>query len=69
MRGRMARRAWRYEKKLDKEKGGVLARRCWEEIKERGRERGWSEWEEERKGFLRRGGTERDGGEKREGRV
>lgn len=57
MRGRMARRAWRYEKKLDKEKGGVLARRCWEEIKERGRERGWSEWEEERKGFFEKRGN------------
>lgn len=44
MRGRMARRAWEYEKRLEEEKGGVLVRRCWEEIKERGiRERGWSE--------------------------
>lgn len=53
MRGRMARRAWGYEKRLKEGKGGVLARRCWEEIKERGiREGGRSEWEKERKSFF-----------------
>lgn len=44
-------------KRLKEGKGEVLARRCWEEIKERGiREEGRSEWEKERKSFFEKRG-------------
>jgi len=52
LKGRAGRRAWEFEKRLEQGMGNELARRCWEEIKERGRkERKSSDWERE-KGFL-----------------
>lgn len=53
MRGRTGMRAWGYERKLRKGKGGELARLCWEEMRERARERKViGEWEKERRGFY-----------------
>jgi len=47
------RRAWGYEKELEQGRGNELARKCWEEIKERGREgRKSSEWGRERERFF-----------------
>ncbi|RLU19665.1 hypothetical protein DMN91_008222 [Ooceraea biroi] len=50
LRGRAAKRAWGFEKRLKEGRGGVLTRRCWEEVKERAKRRKVEEgWEEERK--------------------
>lgn len=39
-------------KKIERRGGGELARRCWKEVRDRGRERkGTSEWERERREF------------------
>lgn len=35
VRERMGRRAWSYEKRLEKGKGGIIARKCLKEIKKR----------------------------------
>jgi len=35
LKGRVGRRAWGFEKRLEQGKNNELARRCWEEIKER----------------------------------
>jgi len=52
MRTRLGKRAMGYEEKLERGEGSEWARRCWEEIKKRGEERG-SRWEEQRKEFYR----------------
>jgi len=56
MRTRMGRRAIAYEEKLERGEGTLWARRCWEEIKERGNRRG-SVWEEQRKSFYEERGV------------
>ncbi|KMQ86830.1 hypothetical protein RF55_14087 [Lasius niger] len=54
LRGRAARRAWNFEKKLEEGKGGEIARECLEEIKKRlEKNKKKSEWEEEREKFYR----------------
>lgn len=59
MRGRMGRRAWSYKKKLEEGKGGILARKCLEEIRRRiMKEEASSTWEEERKGFFSKRGMD-----------
>lgn len=51
--GRAGRRAMAFEQKLNEGKGSELARRCWEEMKERYRKgKTKSRWEEERKDFF-----------------
>jgi len=53
LKGRAGRRAWGYEKRLEQGRGNELARKCWEEIKERGREgKKISDWERERERFF-----------------
>ncbi|XP_070525967.1 nucleolar protein 58-like [Cardiocondyla obscurior] len=48
-------RAWKYEKRLEEGRWGVLARGCWEEMKERAREGKTSgKWEKEREEFFER---------------
>jgi len=68
LRERTGRRAWNFEKKLEEERGGIIARRCWEEMRERerrGRER--SDWEKEIERFWEERGTSiREVEEKRE---
>lgn len=56
MRTRLGRRAMGYEEKLEKGGGGEWARKCWEELKRRGR-RGDSKWERQRKDFYRERGV------------
>lgn len=51
MKTRIRRRAIVFEKKLEKRRGTLWARRCWEEIKKREKRRGL-EWEEQRKEFY-----------------
>lgn len=51
--GRAGMRAWGYEKKLEEGGGGELARRRWEEIKRRAKDRkARMGWEEERRSFY-----------------
>ena len=40
MRERAGRRAWGFEKRLEEGKGSSLARRCWEEIRDKRRGEG-----------------------------
>lgn len=55
---RAGRRAWGFKKRLEEGKGGELARRCWEEIKERRRKgKTNSDWEKEREGFFEKRGV------------
>ena len=50
---RAGRRAWGFEKRLKEKKGSSLARRCWEEIRDRRRGGGdLSDWEKERSDFF-----------------
>src|SRR5580765_19665 len=59
LRGRVARRAWNFEKRLEEGKGGEIARECLKEIKKRGeKNKKKSEWEEEREKFFRERGLE-----------
>lgn len=54
LRGRARRRAWGFEKRLSEGKGSEMARKCWEEMKERFRKgKVKSSWERERRSFLR----------------
>lgn len=57
MRGRAGKRAWNLERRLEEGRGGLVARRCWKEMKERWR-RGkvLGSWEQERWEFLRERG-------------
>lgn len=52
-------KAWGFEKRLKEERGSELARKCWREMKEKGR-RGkmGSRWEEEGRKFFRDRGIE-----------
>ena len=56
---RAGRRAWTFEGRLAEGKGSALARKCWEEMRER-MERGKeiSAWERERQDFFRERGIE-----------
>ncbi|KMQ86810.1 hypothetical protein RF55_14109 [Lasius niger] len=58
LRGRAARRAWNFEKRLEEGKGEEIARECLEEIKKRLEKNKKSEWEEEREKFYRERGLE-----------
>jgi len=40
LRGRAGGRAWSFERRLEEGRGGIIARKCWEEMRERERERG-----------------------------
>lgn len=54
MRERAGKMAWRLERKLEEGKGGEVARKCWEELKERWRKgKILGNWEHERREFLR----------------
>jgi len=59
LRTRAGRRTWGFEERLAEGRGSELARRCWEELKERAR-RGEEmlEWEKERKAFFEDRGIE-----------
>ncbi|KAL6416732.1 hypothetical protein ACFW04_013190 [Cataglyphis niger] len=49
IRDRAGRRAWGFEKKLEEGRGSGIARRCWEELREKSRRKiDLSKWEEER---------------------
>lgn len=53
LRERAGKRAWEYEKRLEEGRGGELAQRCWEEMKERSKKgKVGSEWEEERRSYF-----------------
>jgi len=54
MRGRAGKRAWKFEKRIEEERGGEMAKKCLREINERWR-RGKiiSKWEQERKEFFK----------------
>jgi len=53
LKGRAGRRAWRFEKKLEEGKRSVLARRCWEKMREEGwTGRGDSKWGKEKRAFF-----------------
>lgn len=55
LRVRAARRAWEFQDRLREGKGSDIARRCWEEMKERtGRGKALSGWEREREEFFER---------------
>ena len=57
LRIRGLKRAWKYEEKLKEGKDNSLARKCWEEIRERaGREKVLSKWEESRINTLKEKG-------------
>lgn len=59
IRGRMGKRTWSYKKKLEEGKGGILARKCLEEIRRRiMKEEESSTWEEERKDFFSKRGKD-----------
>jgi len=52
IRGRARRRAWGFEKRLKEGRGGVLARKCWEEMRvRRGEGKELSGWEKEREAY------------------
>jgi len=54
LRGRAARRAWNFEKRLEEGKGGKLAKDCLEEIKKRiEKGRRVSNWEKEREEYFK----------------
>jgi len=55
LRGRAELRAVGYEERVKRGEGGIIVRRCWEEVRERA-ERGeeLSEWERERMEYYRR---------------
>ncbi|XP_024883667.1 trichohyalin-like [Temnothorax curvispinosus] len=59
MRARASKRAWKFERKLEEGRGGEIARKCLEEMKERWK-RGKiiGRWEQERKGYLEGIGVE-----------
>lgn len=59
LRTRAGRRAWRMEERLAEGRGSELARRCWEEVREKaGRGGKLSEWERERQSFFEERGEE-----------
>lgn len=59
-------RAWEYERRLEKGKRGMLARKCLEEIIRRGREgKVNSKWEEERKLYFEERGMSMEEMERR----
>lgn len=65
LRSRAGMKAWGYEKKLEEGKGGELARRCWEELRERAkRGKVMGGWEEERKAFMEERGWSLEGVER-----
>jgi len=63
MRVSAGKRAWEFEERLAEERGSELARRCWEEVRERIKKGGkLSVWEKERKEFFEeRGRSGREG--------
>lgn len=66
-RGKLKKRAWRFEKRLRERKGEKLARKCLEKMKERvAKEREISGWEEERRAFFESRGESGGGSGKRE---
>jgi len=59
LRVRAGRRAWGFEERLAEGRGSELARRCWDEIRERIKRGGrLSAWERERKEFFEERGKE-----------
>lgn len=68
LKSRGEKRAWNFERRLEEGKGSELARKCWEEVKERcGGEAGLSEWEKDRQLRMSEWGRLGEGkGERRE---
>jgi len=67
---RAGRRAWGFERRLKLGKGSVIARKCWEEMRERSkRGKGGSGWEGERREFFIRKGLNWEETEERIGEV
>lgn len=65
MRGRASKRAWKFERKLKEGKGGEIAKKCLEEMKERWKkERIVGKWEQRKKEIYGRNGSENGGGGK-----
>ncbi|XP_068993226.1 golgin subfamily A member 6-like protein 24 [Neodiprion pinetum] len=59
LRIRAGRRAWNFERKLERGEGSELARRCWEEIRDKAEAgRQGSRWERERESFFAERGAE-----------
>lgn len=56
LKGRAGRRAWNFEERLKEARGDELARRCWEEIRERGKERRNPNGKRKERDFLRKEG-------------
>src|SRR5436190_2741828 len=62
LRHRAGKRAWGFEKRLEGERGSEIARKCWEEIKERARKgKGDSKWERERAKYFEDRGVGKEG--------
>lgn len=58
MRGRASKRAWKFERKLEEGKGGEIARKCLEEMKERWKKgRIVGKWEQRKKEIYGRNGS------------
>lgn len=54
LKGRAGRRAWGYERRLGEGKGAELARRCWEEMREKAKEgKVEGRWEKKEKNITR----------------
>ncbi|XP_071650744.1 uncharacterized protein [Temnothorax longispinosus] len=67
MRSRASKRTWKFERKLEEDRGGEIARKCLEEMKERWkRGKVIGRWEQERKDYLEGIGVEMEGGEELE---
>ncbi|XP_068994227.1 trichohyalin-like [Neodiprion pinetum] len=59
LRIRAGRRAWNFERKLERGEGSELARRCWEEIRDKAEAgRQGSRWKRERESFFAERGAE-----------
>lgn len=59
MRFRASKRAWKFERKLEEDKGGEIAKKYLEEMKERWKKRKIiGKWERERKKYMEKMGVE-----------
>lgn len=53
MRGKASKRAWKFERKLEEDKGGETAKKYLEEMKERWKKRRIiGKWEQEKKKYM-----------------
>lgn len=59
MRGRASKRTWKFERKLEEDKGGETAKKYVEEMKERWKKRRIiGKWEQEKKKYMEEMGVE-----------